>query len=207
MGNSHRTPLSPAGMCVVDVGANVGYYTLLAARRVGPTGRVVAVEPSAPVADRLELVVGENRIAQVQLVRCGLGRAAGETALYDPAPGNHTPSMVGNTGNAGHTVPIRTLDELAGSEGLGRIDLLKVDVEGYEPEVFAGAAGLLAAGRVRAILCELNAYWLARGGTTSRAVYSELLEYGFVDQTGHSFADGVRLDSRFLVLPSNGTGR
>lgn len=200
-----RRHLRP-GMCVVDVGANVGYFTLLAARRVGPTGRVVAVEPSPVAADRLEAAVRENGIAQVRLVRCGLGRAAGEAVLYDPLPDNHTPTMLGDPGTPGRTVPIRTLDELAAAEGLGRIDLLKVDVEGYEPEVFAGAAGLLADGRVRAILCEFNEYWLTRGGTTGEAVYRTLLGYGFADRTGTPAAPGAELDNRFLVLPPDRAG-
>jgi FkbM family methyltransferase len=195
------------GMCVVDVGANVGYVSLLAARRVGPAGRVVAVEPSPPAADRLEVAVRENRIAQIQLFRCGLGRAAGETVLYDPRPDNHSPSMHGNPDNAGRTVPNRALDEVAESAGLDHIDLLKVDVEGYEPEVFAGAACLLATGRIRAILCELNAYWLSCSGATSEALYRELLGYGFIDQTGHPFAPETKLDNRFLVLPPNRLGR
>jgi FkbM family methyltransferase len=200
-----RRHLQP-GMCAVDVGANVGYFTLLAAARVGPTGQVVAVEPSPPAADRLESTVRENRISQVRLVRCGLGRAPGEVVLYDPLPDNHTPTMLGDPGAPGRAVPVRTLDELTNSLGLARIDLLKVDVEGYEPEVFAGAAGLLAAGRVRAVLCEFNEHWLTRAGTTGEAVYRDLIGYGFADRTGHPFVPGATLDNRFLVLPPGRTG-
>src|SRR5262245_46984940 len=77
------------------------------------------------------------------------------------------PTMLGAPGTEDPTVPIRTLDELAETAALGHIDLVKVYVEEYEPEVFAGAAQLFATRRVRAIPCELNAHWLARGGTTS----------------------------------------
>jgi FkbM family methyltransferase len=190
-------------MCVVDVGANVGYYTLLAARRVGPGGRVVAVEPSPLAADRLDDTLRRNAIEQVHLFRCGLGRAAGEAILYDSLPRNHTPTMLGNPGAPGRTVPIRTLDELAETCGLSRIDLLKLDVEGYEPEVLVGANRLLAEKRITAILCEFNEHWLNRAGTTGEAVYQGLLDHGFVDQTTHQFRSRTNLDNRFLVLPAN----
>ncbi len=188
-----------AGMTAVDVGANVGYFTLLFSRMIGPAGRVIAIEPSA-AADRLEATVRDNSLCQVRLFRCGLGRAAGEAVLSDPLPDNYTPTMLGEQGQSGRIVPLRTLDDLAEECGIDRIDLLKVDVEGYEPEVFAGARRMLAGGRVRAILCEFNEHWLARGGTTGEAVRRELLSYGFVDQCGKELVEGRSLDNRFLVL-------
>ena len=77
------------GMCFVDVGANIGYFTLLAARRVGSTGRVFAIEPSPYAADRLSRTVAANVIPQVRIERCGLGCRQGEVVLYDAAVGNH----------------------------------------------------------------------------------------------------------------------
>ncbi|MFO0810547.1 MAG: FkbM family methyltransferase [Gemmataceae bacterium] len=187
-------------MRVVDVGANVGYFTLLAARKIGPEGKVLAVEPSRQPADILETALRENGIGQVTLVRCGLGRATGEAVLYDPHPENHTPTMLGDMGTPGTTVQIRTLDELAEAHGLPDIDLLKIDVEGYEPEVLAGAKRLLGGGRIRAILCEFNEYWLGRNGTTGEAVYRNVINYGYVDQTKHSMVPGAILDNRFFTL-------
>lgn len=188
------------GMYCVDVGANVGYFTLLAARRVGPTGRVYAIEPSPYAADLLIGTVSDNGISQVRVERCGLGCRRSEVVLYDAVVGNHTPTMLGDSGGLGRSVPVRTLDECVHEWGIDRIDLLKVDVEGYEPEVFAGAARTLAEGRVRAILCEFNAHWLARAGTTSREVYLGLLDHGFVDRSGLSGEPGESgLESRLLV--------
>src|SRR5947208_14093774 len=77
------------GMCFVDVGANVGYFSLLASRRVGRGGRVLAIEPSAYAADRLAKTIRDNAITNIQLARIGVGAAAGEVTLFDPLPGNH----------------------------------------------------------------------------------------------------------------------
>jgi len=193
-----------SGMTLVDVGANMGYFTLLGARIVGPTGRIIAVEPSPSAADRLASVIEVNQIPNVTLERCGLGREAGEMMLYDPHPSNHTPTMLGDPGTPGRIVPIRTLDELADAHRVNRIDLLKIDVEGFEPEVFAGAVRLFAAGRIGAILCEFNEFWLARGGTTGDAVYRQLLDYGFADLSGRPFVPGAELANRFMILKAGG---
>ena len=191
------------GMCFVDVGANIGYFTLLGARRVGPTGRVFAIEPSPYAADRLSQTIAANVIPQVRIERCGLGRRRGEVVLYDAAVGNHTPTMLGDPGGHGLVVPVRTLDECVREWNIDRIDLMKIDVEGYEPEVFAGAARTLADGKIKAVLCEFNVHWLARAGTTSREVYWGLLDQGFVDRSGIAGEPGnSALENRLLIWGS-----
>jgi hypothetical protein len=160
------------GMTFVDVGANIGYYTLMAASRVGRRGCVISVEPSAYAVDRLSDREGELR-------------------LFIPGPGNHTPTMLGEDGAPAQIVAVKTLDACLADWQVETIDLLKIDVEGFEPRVLAGAAGALAAGRIRAILCEFNDYWLKRAGTSARGLYESLLANGF---------DGQVL-TRLLVQP------
>lgn len=187
------------GMCFVDVGANVGYFTLLAAGRVGPTGRVMAIEPSRYAADRLAAAIETNRVGNVRLERIGLGREEGAVILYDPLPDNHTPTMLGDPGSAGTTVRVRRLDDCLAEWGVDRIDLLKLDVEGYEPAVLDGAADSLAAGRIRAVLCEFNEHWLTRAGTTGDALRDRLLGLGLRDATGSKWASGGDLNRLFVA--------
>ena len=97
-------------------------------------------------------------------------------------------------------VPVRTIDECVREWNIDRIDLMKIDVEGYEPEVFAGAARTLADGKIKAVLCEFNAHWLARAGTSSREVYRGLLDKGFVDRSGIASEPGNSgLENRLLI--------
>ncbi|MDP2330679.1 MAG: FkbM family methyltransferase [Reyranella sp.] len=137
------------GMVFVDVGANDGYYTLFAARRVGPEGRVVSVEPSSRERAHLERNLARNGIANVAIVPAALGAAAGHADLR-LAHGVHTGH---NTlGSFAHDdvvparverVPLETLDAVVARLGLQRIDVVKIDVEGGEANVIAGARHVL----------------------------------------------------------------
>ena len=153
------------GMTLVDVGANVGYFTLLGAQRVGPAGRVIAYEPSPYAYDRLSRAVRENGLAHVTAINAGLSDVPGRLPIYwDKNSVNHTPTMVphDNPNLQCVDVAVKTLDSEAESLALGQIDLIKIDVEGYEPHVLEGARQLLAQRRVRAVLCEFNEHWLGR---------------------------------------------
>lgn len=169
------------GMTVVDIGANVGYYTLLAASCVGRSGRVIAVEPSPLAYQKLVTTVLTNRISQVAAFQIGIGDSIGAADLYLGSNANHSPTMLPIQAPVICNVPVRPLDDCIYEWGVERIDLLKVDVEGYEPRVFAGASIALTSRRIRAILCEFNDYWLRKAGSTPEALWQVLSFAGFVD--------------------------
>lgn len=200
----HETSLFAArlrpGMVVVDVGANVGYYSLLAASLVGPDGIVYAFEPSPMVFDRLSTTVLRNSIAQISVLNTGVGESSGSIDLYVPlTEGNHTPTMVPNDGGQAVSVAITTLDEFFAERGSARIDLLKIDVEGFEPDVIRGADGLLRSGRIAAILCEFNDHWLGRRGTSSDDLYAMIRGYGF-QECGIQYQAGVELQNLMFEM-------
>ena len=169
------------GMTFVDIGANVGYFTLLAASRVGPTGRVFAVEPSPAAFAQLKATIEENRLTHVRAFPIGLGAESGEINLYVPPTDfhNHSPSMVANPNSEPVLVPLRRLDDCLDEWGVEAVDLLKIDVEGFEPFVYRGATASLRSGRIRAILCEFNDYWLRQVGSSPMALFQTLTEAGF----------------------------
>jgi len=159
--------LSP-GDVFVDVGANIGLYTLKAARLVGPTGRVVAIEPGAEARMQLERNLSLNAFHWVDVLGVALSDADGEAMLHHVDLG-HDPqafSLLENlaTGGRGETVPTARLDRIVDEQALRRLDLIKIDVEGAEPLVLAGAEGALARFRPR-IIFECNAYANAREAT------------------------------------------
>jgi FkbM family methyltransferase len=168
------------GMTFVDAGANVGYYTLMAASLVDATGKVFAFEPS-PYAFRLLFdTLAENSITQALAVHSALSDTSGEMQLFMPKrPGNHTPSMVPNNGGTPITVPVLKLDDYLSEHEIGIVDLLKLDVEGFEPNVIKGAEQYLRRKRIRAILCEFNEPWLRANGTSSSDLYELLSSFGF----------------------------
>lgn len=197
-----RKALKP-GHTVVDVGANVGYFTALAAQRVGPAGRVVAIEPSPYAFGRLRRMLPANCTAE----NIGLSDAPGELALYlDASAGNHTPTMsLEAPEGAAHEyarVPVETLDDVAARLGIERIDLMKIDVEGHEPRILAGARRLCEAGKVRAVLCEFNEFWLRKVGSSSEELAATFRRYGFTDVNAHGgalVAEPNGVYSRLLV--------
>ncbi len=130
------------GMVAVDVGANVGCFTMLASRLVGDDGLVIAIEPVEANFACLERTIEENGLRNVRTVRAAVGDHNGEVRLsLSEQSGQH--SGVFKRGDTYATVPSRTLDSIVADLGLDHVDFVKVDVEGMEPQVLRGAAGTI----------------------------------------------------------------
>ncbi len=171
------------GMTVIDVGANVGHYTALAASRVGSQGHIFAIEPDPRAFTRLLSLIDTNRLP-ARAFNIGLGERSGQEHLYQsPDSRNNTPTMIAHGGFAPQaTVPIRKLDDCLDEWQVTHVDLLKIDVEGWEPQVFSGASRALESGRIGAILCEFNDPWLRAAGSSSRALWKMLAAFGYRPQ-------------------------
>jgi FkbM family methyltransferase len=197
------------GDTVVDVGAFVGLYSVAVARRLGPGGRVVAFEPDpdsfALLAQHVRLNGVEGR---VELVRAAVGERSGEVPFL--GGGLSESHVLGGSAPAAGRVPCVTLDEVL--EGR-RVDVLKVDVEGYEAQVLSGAHRILAdpARRPRALFIELHPYAWPAFGTTADELLGSLRRLGYeptsvgggpprVDRWGELVARrGDRRESRALA--------
>jgi FkbM family methyltransferase len=189
------------GMTFVDAGANIGYFSYLAASLVGPGGRVIAIEPDPMLSTRLADTVRANRLQSVSVLNVALGRSAGELPLSIPPPNlhNHSPTLTPVEGWRTVVVPIRPLDDVLDEHSIARVDLLKMDVEGFEAEILAGASRALAAGRIGGILCEFNDYWLRENGTTPDRLWDEIVRHGLEPVTPRpAFSPGVVVSGIFV---------
>ena len=99
-------------------------------------------------------------------------------------PGNHTPTMVPNAGGAPLNVPVYTLDDYLEQNEIDHVDLMKIDVEGFEPNVIKGATDSIKRGKIRAVLCEFNPAWLAANQSSFASLYDLLTAAGFVPRYG-----------------------
>jgi FkbM family methyltransferase len=147
------------GMGYLDVGGNLGYLATLAARLVGPSGRVVAVEPEPYNFSLLRRNLRLNAPGRAVAVNAAAGAAPGTARLFKAAEnlGDHRLYADGEAGRReGVDVPVVRLDELYAANGWPAPDFVKIDVQGYEPFVAAGLEGLVTADRPRAVLTE---YW------------------------------------------------
>lgn len=133
------------GAVFVDVGANKGDFSLLAARLVGSAGRVLAVEPEPQNRRWLDRTIELNGVGDVvSVAEVALDAEDGSATLHlGEMSGWHSLTPGASTGGA-VTVATRRLDSLLTDHGLDRVDVVKIDVEGAELRVLAGASGLLA---------------------------------------------------------------
>ncbi len=168
------------GMTFVDVGANIGYFTLMAASLVKSHGVVLAFEPSPYAFNRLDQTVKNNHLTQVKTVQSGLSDSTGAIKLFVPKlPGNHNSTMIANDESDAIEVPIQRLDDYLSANAITEIDFMKIDVEGFEPNVIRGAAKYLEARKIKAILCEFNKYWLTANNSSPDLLFKEIIGYGF----------------------------
>ncbi len=147
-------------MTVVDAGAHHGLYTLLASKRVGWGGRVIAIEPSPRECERLEKHLRLNRCSNTELVPCALGEYPGEADLYlvdgfqDWCNSLRPPAVDEPVRTV--RVSVRRLDDVLAELGVSKVDFIKLDVEGAELSVLHGAMKLLQRESRPAILAEVQ---------------------------------------------------
>jgi len=162
---SHLRP----GMTFVDVGANVGYYSAMASSIVG-AGRVISYEPNPYSFERLSGWVQANQARNITPVCVALGGEEGTLTTHFAETDNHTaslvPGLLPSETRETTVVTVKTLDAEAEPLAIRHIDVMKIDVDGYESEVFKGCSRLLEENRIGAILCEFSVHWLAARGNS-----------------------------------------
>jgi FkbM family methyltransferase len=166
------------GWTVVDVGANIGYYTLLFARLVGPSGCVYSFEPQASTYADLSRNISLNEPGNVRIFRLALSDSVGDAPLADTGERPHATHIASVGEASSERVPLITLDSFLAAESAPGLDLIKVDIEGYEMRFLLGAAETLA--RFRPIVqLELNPGMLARFDASAESVVKQLADAGY----------------------------
>jgi FkbM family methyltransferase len=129
-----RACLKP-GDRFVDVGANIGAYTLWVAKIIGPQGRGIAIEPQPTVLARLRANIALNPDFQVKVFPCGAGPNQATMTLSIGSTNEGGASMATGEGGADRVdVAIRPLFDIVQEAGFDRIDALKIDIEGFEDQ-------------------------------------------------------------------------
>lgn len=140
-----RSRLRP-GDDAMDIGANVGIFSVVMGAAVGRSGRVFAFEPAPGNIVRLKKNLERNGLDHAQLFPCALGEADGQMTLHlatDPAYPSLLEVQSGLADGTSVSVPVRRLDAVWEEAGRPRIGFVKMDVEGAEAAVIRGATGLL----------------------------------------------------------------
>jgi FkbM family methyltransferase len=190
-----------SGMTFVDVGSSFGYYSFVASSLVGDEGRVYSFEPSRPAFYSFKENIRRNQITNINACLCGLGESEGKLELFDSIGASvnkwniHAPTLVpqyiysANDKSMGFVRIVR-LDEFWEQRHLGIIDLIKIDVEGFERPVLLGMKGLFEKQMVRNVMIEyMQPEPLFTKGTESDFMHQLLTDYGFVitNRKQHTF--------------------
>lgn len=176
---AHLEDFVPEGSTVIDVGANLGLYTVVAAKLVGPRGRVIAVEPSAATFELLRHNVALNGLGNVTLVNKALSDGVGAARLYHIAGApNYSLGAPADPGTAYEDVETVSLDRLVTDCGAADVSCVKIDVEGAEHLVVRGGTGCLARWRP-AVIFEVNDENAGRFGSSGTDTVAALRELGY----------------------------
>lgn len=169
-----RSILRP-GRVAFDVGANVGWHTLLMANLVGENGRVLAFEANPSVCDRLHENLNINHFRQVEVVPYAVADFEGTVEFHGPESDDASSGsghIITNGGKVDQNiirVETRRLDSVASTARIERLDLIKIDVEGFEWPVLRGGQQTIAKFRPH-IIFEYNAEYVSRSGTDPKAI-------------------------------------
>ena len=155
------------GMLVIDIGAHIGYYTLLAAKLSGPTGKVYAFEAERNNHAVLIKNLSINNYDSVTATQMAVSNKNGVSTLYLTSldNGRHSLSHHGLPERGGASVETTTLDEFLASEGWPTVDLIKIDVEGAEGAVLDGMSRLIEQSTNLKLIVEFSPALLQDGGT------------------------------------------
>ena len=177
---------STPGRTVVDVGANIGLYVVAIAKRVGSQGHVIAAEPDPANAEALRRHLSLNGVEnQVEVVESALSDKPGTATLH--VQGKESRITDEDSANSDDTieVPMTTLDDLVADR---KIDLLLIDVEGFEESVLRGGIKLLSSAEQRpsSIFIEVHPFAWSYANSSSNSLLGCLNECGYdvTDLTG-----------------------
>ena len=180
----------PVGGVFFDVGAYIGIYTLAMARAAGLNGSVHAFEPNPISFGRLRQHAIQNGLANVRLNQVAVGSAEGRAKLNAPTKENSGAASLLTTNMPArfeaHPIEVRVtcLDTYCRKHIFDRIDIIKIDCQGYELQVLAGASNILQKFRPR-LLVEYDVDWLVAAGASGTQLYSLLNAAGYKCFTMH----------------------
>lgn len=170
--------MSP-GDCFIDIGANLGLFTMVASRHLGTDGRVISFEPNQKTFSDLADNLAGNGCTNVVPVCAGVSNATARVA-FDPGPADH--SGVAHISEDGSSAIMvlgsQQIADLILNVAAGRRMTVKIDVEGHENQVIEALMPLLGQPELTKMIVEVDADNLAQHGTTRETLFARLAEKG-----------------------------
>ncbi len=187
-------------MTYIDVGANIGYFSVLASDLVGETGKVIAFEPDEANFKLLEKNIALNRAQNITAVKKGLSDTIGTARFYLNEKNLCSHTMVPREGDRVVEIETATLDRYLNGDSA---DVIKLDVEGAEPLALAGMQKTILENQELILLTEFFPEALRRGGFDPKKYLDDLLSLGFILYRVEG-GDPVRLSAADLPALARG---
>jgi FkbM family methyltransferase len=175
------------GDTVVDVGANLGFFTILMGVLVGPAGRVFSLEPGDDNLPRLRDNIARNRLENVSVIPRPASAQAGSVAFFTNSdgagghalwdPGTFPGNVRSREKRVSRTLNATTLDDVLDGASAPRV--MKIDTEGAEHLVLSGARRLLERRAVPFIIAELHPFGLEKMGSSPHQLRQYMAEHGY----------------------------
>lgn len=173
----------------VDLGANEGYFSVLASSRVGPGGSVFAIEPQSRCWPIIIQNILDNDCQNVKLLPFGIAAERGALEIVLTPTTNTGGSSFVSTGRAlfwpRQRVHVMSLREVFTRYAIGKVALMKVDIEGYELVALESGKEVLATGQIENLLVEVHPRQLRELGRNPAEVEQLLTSFGYVRSTSH----------------------
>lgn len=172
----------------VDIGANEGFFAVMASKLVGATGKIIAVEPQTRLKTVVERNFQLNRVSNATLLPYAISDREGTVELFvSPDTNTGSTALHRTTRYPLHreTVTVTTLSKLFESAGIHTADLVKMDIEGAEFEAVLGSPDLFKSHRIKAFVFELHHAAISSRGRDPAAVER------FLESCGYTVAQGL----------------
>lgn len=154
------------GSNFLDIGANIGYYSLIASQIVGPSGKVHAFEPISANIAAFQQTIDRNQINNIVLNQVAVGSANGELILFtsenQPGSSGWASKVPSERRQKECRVPMTSLDKYLGEGNFGPIRLVKMDIEGAELDALAGGQRVFSGPAAPDLIIEINPFLLQR---------------------------------------------
>jgi FkbM family methyltransferase len=170
------------GSVCVDVGANEGYFSIVASKLVGAQGRVIAVEPQTRLRPVLERNFSLNQAANIQLHPVAVSNVSGKVDIYlapDTITGSTSLSKSRKYPVPRETVNALTVQELLDQNRVRTVDLMKMDIESHEYEAILGSSEVFRSKRIRCLALELHPFMLKQRGKNPEEITEFLRGAGY----------------------------
>jgi len=181
------------GDVVVDVGANIGYFSMLAAKKTGPSGKVFTIEPMQQANTWLKKNFKLNNFENYEILEVAIGDKprmmkmykksnSSEMIILDPDVSKTDLIICGE-------IQVESIDNIISKKKIDKINLMKIDVEGFEYEVLLGCQKSFEEKRIKNIICEIHSKYLKNRKIDEQKIYSLLRENHFIVQEVEKHVD------------------